>query len=98
MKLYAVHDKKAQALSVIHVNQGDTVASRGFADAVLQKDSVYGKYADDFELVCLADVSQEYQDLPEEMVANIQFRVVITAQQVLDAQPKSNQLELIKEA
>lgn len=99
MKLYALHDKKAQALSSFHVERSDAVASRGFAEAVIQPNAVFGKYPDDFELVSLCDVSQDYQGLPEEMVANIEFRVVLTASQVMASQivkAPSEQLEILK--
>lgn len=99
MKLYALNDKKASALSSFHVERSDAVASRGFVDAVVSPNSTFAKYPEDFELVCLCDVSQDYEGLsPIEILNNIQFRVVITAEQVLAAQPKSGQLELIKEA
>jgi hypothetical protein len=99
MKLYALHDKKAQALSSFHVERSDVVASRGFVEATLGKDSQFAKYPEDFELVSLCDVSQEYEGLPDSMIANVEFRVVITAAQVLAAQPaKSEQLQLLKEA
>lgn len=101
MKLYALHDKKAKALSSFHVERSDAVASRGFVDAVLQPNSTFGKYAEDFELVSLCDVSQDYTDLPElePLVGEYQFSVVLTAVQVIASQPRSDaQLSLLKEA
>lgn len=101
MKLYALHDKKACALSSFHVERSDAVATRGFADAVLAKDSVFGKYADDFELVSLCDVSQDYegQFSDAECVCDVAHRVIVTARQVVDMQPKADgQLSLLKEA
>jgi len=99
MKLFALHDVKAKALTHFSVQKSDVVASRGFAEAVLEKDSPLGKYPEDFELVSLCSVSQDYDDLPESMVSDFEFRVVITASQVLAAQPKADaQLSLIKEA
>jgi len=99
MKLYALNDKKAMSLSSFHVERSDAVATRGFAEAVTQPNSVFGKYPQDFELVCLCDVSQDYEGLsPLEILNNVEFRVVVSAQQIVDLQPKSGQLELIKEA
>lgn len=100
MKLYALHDKKAKALSSYHVERSDVVASRGFVDAVLQKDSQFAKYPDDFELVRLCDVSQDYEGDFHGHVAVVPegVRVVITARQVLDSQPQPAQLPLKLEA
>lgn len=99
MKLYALHDKKARALQSFHVERSDPVASRGFVEAVMQKDSLFAKYPADFELVSLCDVSQEYDGADfDSMIDNVEFRVVITAEQVLAAQPKPRQLELLKES
>lgn len=100
MKLYALHDKKARALSNFVVERSDAVASRHFQEACLQPNSVLGKYADDFELVSLCAVSQDYDDeFPLEMVAPTEVTVVVTARQVMDLQPKpQQQLELLKEA
>lgn len=100
MRLYALHDKKARAFSSFHVERSDVVASRAFVDAVLQKDSQFAKYADDFELVSLCDVSQDYEKLADVIIqgsaiTSIQFSVVISARQVLDSQP---QLPLMLEA
>lgn len=100
MKLYALHDKKAKALSSFHVERSDVVASRGFVDAVMAKDSLFAKYPQDFELVSLCDVSQEYEGEFDDvvLVGLSDQRVVITAQQVLDAQPVPAQLPLKLEA
>jgi len=91
MKLYALHDKKARALSSFHVERSDVVASRGFVDAVMAKDSVFAKYPADFELVSLCDVSQEYDFSPQDavLIGEYSFRVVITAEQVLASQPSA---------
>lgn len=100
MKLYALHDKKAKALSSFHVERSDAVASRGFVDAVLQPNSVFGKYPEDFELVSLCDVSQDYDDLSGlEVVSSVEFRSVLSAVHVIASQPKADgQLSLLKEA
>lgn len=103
MKLYALHDKKAKSLSSFHVERSDTVASRGFAEAVTAPNSTFGKYAEDFELVALCDVSQDYEDVESlkwmNFVEPFLMTVVITAKQVLDMQPKADgQLSLLKEA
>lgn len=107
MKLYALHDKKAKHLSSFHVERGDTMASRSFAEAVTQANSVFAKYPDDFELVSLCDVSQDYEDLGAVqfevenggVLGGFEFRVVLTARQVMDLQPKQDgQLSLLKEA
>lgn len=90
MKLYALHDKKAKAFSSFHVERSDVVASRGFVDAVMQQGSLFAKYPADFELVSLCDVSQEYEFTPEDsiVVGEQEFKVVITAEQVLASQPQ----------
>jgi len=98
MKLYALHDKKAKAFSSFHVERSDAVACRGFADAVNQPNSVFGKYASDFELVSLCDVHDSYSEFPERIVGDLQFAVVLTAEQVVALRPESKQLELLKEA
>lgn len=93
MKLYALHDKKAKAFSSFHVEKSDAVASRGFADAVLQANSVLGKYPEDFELVALCDVSSDYDGELADAAPIEEFPdvvVVITALQVLAAQPKAD--------
>lgn len=100
MKLYALHDRKAKSLSSFHVERSDTVASRAFAEAVLQSNSVLGKYPDDFELVSLCDVSQDYDnDFPataQYFVEPHNAVVVITAAQVMASQPKPDgQLSLL---
>lgn len=105
MKLYALHDKKAQALSNFVVERSDAVATRFFAEAVLQPNSVIGKYPDDFELVALCDVSQDYPQADLEfakqmfVLSDAPAAVVVTARQVVDMQPKADgQLSLLKEA
>lgn len=102
MKLYALHDKKACSFSSFHVERSDAQASRGFADAVRAKDSVFGKYPEDFELVSLCDVHAEYDDLPTHMAVGVTaFRVVLTALQVVSldaAAADPGQLSLLKEA
>lgn len=103
MKLYALHDKKAQSFSSFHVERSDAVASRGFADAVMAKDSVFGKYPTDFELVSVCDVHDCYADSSFEThvtVGMVDHRVVVTAEQVLAMRSVGDpaQLQLIKEA
>lgn len=103
MKLYALHDTKAKALSSFHVAKSDAQASRDFAQAVLDPKGVLGKYPDDFELVSLADV---FEDVLEDtlQVTALPMEVVVTAKQVVDLQPKAGaqgdpaQLALLKEA
>lgn len=107
MKLYALHDVKAQSFTAFHVVKSDAVATRDFAQAVLEPKSMIGKYPQDFQLVCLASIADadagarsEYDD----QFVQGEFRVVVTAQQVLDLQPKAGaasdpaQLALLKEA
>lgn len=103
MKLYALHDKKAKSFSSFFVDRNDTVASRNFAAAVMQEGSLYAKYPEDFELVSLCDVSQDYAGQFEESepisLSAGTLAVVITAAQVLAAQPKSDkQIPLALEA
>ncbi|AXH75765.1 MAG: nonstructural protein [Microviridae sp.] len=96
MKLYALHDRKAKAFSSFHVERSDAVASRGFVDAVLQPNSVFGKYPEDFELVSLCDVSQDYADIPEAepIVGEFAFQVVLTAVQVIASQPRPSDSQI----
>ena len=96
MKLYALHDKKAKSFTHFTVQKNDTVAARGFAEAVLEANSPLAWYPEDFELASLCDVSQDYEFSPEDeiVVALQEFRVVITAEQVIAAQPKAQQQEL----
>lgn len=103
MKLYAMHDKKSQALSAFQVAKSDAVVSRDFAQAVLDPKSLLGKYAEDFELVCIGVVKEDV--VPGELSAlGVPMTVVLTAQQVLDLQPQPGarvdpaQLALMKEA
>lgn len=93
MKLYALHDKKAKAFTHFTVQKNDTVASRSFAEAVLEANSPLARYPEDFELASLCDVSAEYEDSPEDSILQWEqeFRVVITAEQVIAAQPKKEQ-------
>lgn len=105
MKLYALHDKKAKSLSSFHVERSDAQAARSFAEAVTADKSVFGKYPDDFELVALCDVSQEYEDLADVtlnvceggFLSDFRFEVVVTAKDVLLLQG-DRQLSLLKEA
>lgn len=87
-KLYALHDKKAKALSSFHVEKSDPVASRNFAEAVKQKDSVFQKYPEDFELVALAEVRDEVHERVHELVQPfVAPFVVITAEQIVATLP-----------
>jgi len=83
MKLYALHDKKAEALSAFHVEKSDAVATRRFVQAVLEPKSVLGEFADDFELVAVATVEEE-AFAHGVVCAGFPFLVVVTARQVLD--------------
>lgn len=88
MKLYALHDKKSGHLSAFHVEKSDAVASRNFAEAVKQKDSVFSKYPDDFELVALAEVREVYEVPLDELVQPfVAPHRVITAEQVVATIP-----------
>lgn len=88
MKLYALHDKKAQMLSSFHVERSDAQASRGFADAVNAKDSVFAKYPEDFELVAVAEIEestavQSDPVWPVSPMDGSRYVVVLTASQVV---------------
>lgn len=103
MKLYALHDVKAQALSAFQVAKADASVSREFAQAVLDPKSVLGKYPDDFELVSIGVVKEDV--VPGELQAlGVPMTVVLTARQVLDLQPQPGvagdpaQLALLREA
>lgn len=104
MKLYALHDKKAQTFSSFHVERSDANAARGFADAVLKPDSVFFKYPEDFELVSVCDVHDCYADGAFEThvtVGMVDHRVVLTAAQVVAVnavKAPQQQLELLREA
>lgn len=101
MKLYALFDRKAQAYTAYQVAKSDAVVSRDFAQAVLAPDSLLGKYAGDFELVRFCDVPEDPSGEGEVMMVAV---TVITAQQVVDLQPKAGagsdpaQLALMREA
>lgn len=103
MKLYAVFDLKAGALSSFHVLKSDAVASRDFAQAVLEPKSLFGKYPEDFALVCLAVVQDDVRG-DGMQVHTVAMETVVTAKQVVDLQPKAGatadpaQLALLKEA
>lgn len=103
MKLYALHDKKANALTNFHVERGDAVASRAFAAAVGQPESVLARYPDDFELVALMEIDDVASQWDYMAGADVRlkamFEVVVTARQVVDlARPVGEQLSLLKEA
>lgn len=102
MKLYALYDRKADAYSNYVAEKSDAVATRQFAEAVTQPNSILGKYADDFELVDLCflpETSEETKDSGDRVP--FEHRVVVTARQVMDLQQKAapdGQLSLLKEA
>lgn len=102
MKLYALHDKKACQFSNFHVERSDAVASRNFAEAVKMKDSVLGKYPEDFELVSVCDVHDCYPEgdlLTHVTVGMVEHQVIVTAAQVIAVLPPADgQLSLLKEA
>lgn len=101
MKLYALHDKKAETFSSFHVERSDAVASRNFAAAVLQKESHLSQYPEDFELVSVCDVHDCYAGGAFEThvtVGMVDHKVIVTAQQVLAVQQRDPQLSLMKEA
>lgn len=99
MKLYAVHDKKQGALTHFHALEGDAVASRSFQDAVLAKDSVFGRYAEDFELVALAELEKDTTKEVEFVQPYVGMHVVLTAMMVLQLSMKlEGRPELVKEA
>jgi len=93
MKLYALHDRKSEAFTSFHAEKTDAVASRAFVEAVLRPDSVLGKFPEDFELVRLAELSED-SGLSQDaffvtgVEGGLSFHVVLTAVQVLAAQPK----------
>lgn len=101
MKLYALLDKKSGAYSAYQVQKFDAAVSRDFAQAVLQKDSLLGKYPDDFELVRLGQVPDGPDEDGEFMLVG---ESILSARQVIDLQPRAGvegdpaQLALIKEA
>lgn len=110
MKLYALHDKKAGALSSFHTEKNDAVASRNFASAVLRSapgepPSILSQYAEDFQLVRIAEIAEEFDGSRAEVtiVQVVPLEVVITAVQVLAASGVTaaaahRQLDLLKEA
>lgn len=98
MKLFAVHDKKAKSLSVHHVLRDDAVAMRSFQDAVLSKDSVYGRYAEDFELVCLAELSDDTGSELPLVDPIVGLHVVITALSIVQLASKSDAAPIKLEA
>lgn len=96
MRLYALLDRKAGSYSSFHVERSDAQASRGFADAVNQPNSVLGKYPDDFALVALAEVNE---DVEVRAVLPIDVVEILTAAQVVSLRPQAQgELALVKEA
>lgn len=93
-------DKKANALSAFQVARSHAQVTRNFAQACLEKDSMLGKYPDDFELVAIAEVSDEVDPENDYQVAPMKLEVVVTARAVVDMQSRQDpaQLSLIKEA
>lgn len=49
--LVAVHDKRADTYSALHLERADASAVRNFGEAVLSADSMMRKYPEDFDLV-----------------------------------------------
>jgi len=105
MKLYALHDKKAQWLSSFHCERSDAQASRGFADAVNAKDSVFAKYPEDFELVCLGEVEESTKLDVDDLYVSTRartgklFEVVLSAEMVVSLRPRQDaQLSLMGES
>lgn len=104
MKLYALHDKKARALSAFAAYKSDAVATRDFASGVMADGSMLGKYPDDFELVCIAELVEDTSVQadpvwPIQPLEGRRYEVIVTARQIVDLQrPESAQLSLLKEA
>lgn len=89
-KLYSVFDSKAQSYGPIFGVPNDVVATREFVAVVVAKDSVINKYPDDFELHCVGEFLDPDEVVPEiakTPVVGFVPAMVISARQVLDAQP-----------
>jgi len=96
MKLYALYDVKADAYTNFVAEKSDAVASRQFAEAVTQPNSVLGKYADDFVLVCLGAVPESVDGEDESTIGRFNHDIVLSARQVMDLQASGP--SLVKEA
>lgn len=80
MNVYAVHDKKAKTYETPFCLPNNAYAIRSFQDAV-NKDTPYGKFPEDFELVVLGTYNQETGLLKGE-----QIKVLVTAKDVKNEQ------------
>ena len=58
MNIYCIHDKKAETYETIFCLPNNAYAIRSFQEAV-NKDTPYGNYPEDFELVQLGEYNQE---------------------------------------
>lgn len=93
--VYSVYDNKSKSYGPLFAVGHDAVATREFGAVMSQPDCPFVKYPDDFELHRLG----EFNDAgfaPDEMplMGYQDTRVVITARQWLDAQPKKPESQL----
>lgn len=58
VNVYCIHDKKAKTYETLFCVPNNAYAIRSFSEAV-NKDTPYGKYPEDFELVQLGTYDQE---------------------------------------
>ena len=59
LKVYSVHDRKAQIFNRPFFDSNEVFARRNFERALNDPDSMFASYPNDFELVCLG----EFDDL-----------------------------------
>lgn len=94
-QIYAVYDRTAKDIhgGALLLVANEAVAIRDFAEAVMTPNSMFARHADDYCLIGLGGVvTVDGEDgRLEEEVRNVATttRLVITARQVLAAQPKT---------
>lgn len=70
MRLYSYYDKKGETFSQPFIQFTDGIAIRNFTEAISNKESVFGKFPDDFELYYLGDIDEStgHFSLPDDKV------------------------------
>ena len=59
LKVFVVHDEKAEAFMSPFFLATDAMAIRGFADAVNNPDTPFGKHPSDYTLFCIGEYSEQ---------------------------------------
>lgn len=91
-KLFAIYDVKSESYGPVFGVPHDAVAIREFGAALSNEQSPLAKYPDDFELHCVGefvdDMGRRFVRPEGDAHPDDNARVVITARQWIDAQPK----------